>query len=78
MILLQEIEGPLVEEIGHVPIALLSLAIDVDDWIEKEPLTDKTDPMIETGTAGVVMAHVPFADEGGFVTGLSEHHREGD
>ena len=33
--------------------------------------------MVEAGAGGVVVPHVPFADEGGFVAGFLEDLREG-
>src|SRR5262245_10385716 len=58
------------EKICDVSVRLHLFAIFIDLRIEVRPLSFETHPPIKTRTLGVVVSHVPLADESGCITRL--------
>ena len=50
----------------------------IDFRVEINALAFDTDPEIDAWPGLIIESHVPFADEGGFITGVVQQAREGD
>ena len=76
-----EVDGVVGQYVGGVKfrIELYALAVDVQYRVVVGPLSAESLPMVESGLGHVVLiAHVPFAEEGGAVSVLLEVLREKD
>ena len=76
-----EVDGVVGQYVGGVEfrIELYALAVDVEHRVVVGPLSAESLPMVESGLGHVVLiAHVPFAEEGGAVSVLLEVLREKD
>jgi hypothetical protein len=70
---LEPCQGLVCQNIGGVSLESPALVIDIKRRVEIRALALKADPMVETGPWSIVlMAHVPFADEGRLIAGLLE------
>ena len=70
---LEPLDGLVGEDVGVVALELLAAPVDVELWIEVGALALEANPVVEAGSGFVVVvAHVPFADEGGAVAVLLE------
>ena len=74
---LDELHRIAAENIRDVAGRLDRLAVFVDVGIEVRALSLETHPAIEARARRVVIAHVPFANKGGFVTRLMQQQRKG-
>ena len=76
-----EVDGVVGQYVGGVKfrIELYALAVDVQYRVVVGPLSAESLPMVESGLGHVVLiAHVPFAEEGGAVSVLLEVLRKKD
>jgi hypothetical protein len=65
--LLHEIDGPGIQDVGHVALDLVLAAVLPQDGIVQLALPLEADPVVVAGARAGIIAHVPLADVCGFI-----------
>ena len=72
----QESNSLFVKHIGRVAAECDSATIHIENRVKRGALSFHSNPMVETGTSRVIVAHVPLANVGGLVTSSLQHLRK--
>ena len=78
VLLFQEIQRVLVQNVREVAALGFAPAVHVELRVEIAALALDAHPMVDSRSRIVVDAHVPFAEEGGLVTGVVQQAQERD
>src|SRR5260370_1092578 len=75
LLLAKELNGAFRQKVRDISLCSLSLTVGVQDGVEAFALAGETPPPIEPGPRTIVIAHVPFPEKSGGVTGIVQQPR---